>query len=191
MAQTVAYSVSGLSNASHTLTVAATGTKDAASGGAWIWVDAFDVTVTTTTTASPNITPPSSPPSAPTRVEQNASSVADTGGSWFTNTTAPCSGGSCVLSMDTNARATLTFTGTAVKWIGYRDQWSGIARVYIDGALQATIDTYASPSQGQAVLYTASGLASGVHTFAIEVAGSHGTASGGSWVWVDAFDVTP
>ncbi len=93
--------------------------------------------------------------------------------------------------MDANARATITFTGTGVKWIGYRDQWSGIARVYVDGVLQTTIDTYASPAQGQAVLYTASGLASGTHTMAIEVAGSHGASSGGSWVWVDAFDVNP
>jgi hypothetical protein len=57
--------------------------------------------------------------------------------------------------------------------------------------LQATIDTYASPAQGQAVLYTASGLVSGVHTFVVEAAGSHDSVSGGSWVWVDAFDVTP
>jgi hypothetical protein len=93
--------------------------------------------------------------------------------------------------MDTGARATVTFTGTGAKWIGYRDQWSGIARVYVDGVLQATIDTYASPSQGQAVLYTAAGLTGGVHSLTIEVAGAHGAMSGGSWVWVDAFDITP
>ena len=95
------------------------------------------------------------------------------------------------MSMDTNARATVTFTGTGVKWIGYRDEWSGNARVYIDGILKATIDTYASPSQGQTVLYTATGLASGAHSLAIEVAGTHDAVSKGSWVWVDAFDVTP
>jgi hypothetical protein len=93
--------------------------------------------------------------------------------------------------MDANARSTVTFTGTGVKWIGYRDEWSGIARVYVDGVLNATIDTYASPSQGQAVLYTATGLVSGVHSLAIEVAGAHSAASAGSWVWVDAFDITP
>ncbi len=197
LSQTVVYSVSGLTNVSHTITIAVTGTKDAASGGEWVWVDAFDVTVVSTTTAT---TPSTSTtthasttttPAAPARIEQNASAVALTGGTWYTNTTAPCSGGSCVLAMDTNARATLTFTGSAVKWIGYRDQWSGIARVYVDGVLQATIDTYASPAQGQAVLYTASGLVSGVHTFVVEAAGSHDSVSGGSWVWVDAFDVTP
>ena len=93
--------------------------------------------------------------------------------------------------MDPNARATLTFSGTAVSWIGYRDEWSGIARVYIDGGLQTTVDTYLTPSKAQAVLYTASGLAQGTHTIAIEATGAHGAASAGSWVWVDAFDVTP
>ncbi len=93
--------------------------------------------------------------------------------------------------MDSNARATLTFTGTAVSWIGYRDEWSGVARIYLDGVMQATIDTYAFPSQARAVLYTATGLAGGVHTLAIEVTGTRNATSGGSWVWVDAFDVTP
>jgi len=191
LAQTVVYSVSGLSNASHNLTIVAAGTRDAKSGGAWVWVDAFDVSVPSTTTTSSPAPAVSTPPSTPIRIEQNASAVVYTGGTWFTNTTAPCSGGSCVLSMDTNARATVTFTGTGVKWIAYRDQWSGIARVYVDGVLTATVDTYASPAQGQAVLYTAAGLASGVHSLAIEVAGTHDAVSQGSWVWVDAFDITP
>jgi hypothetical protein len=95
------------------------------------------------------------------------------------------------MSMDPNARATLTFTGRAVSWIGYRDQWSGIARVYVDGVIQGTIDTYAASTQAQAAVYTASGLTDGTHTLEIEVTGTHSAASGGSWVWVDALIVTP
>jgi hypothetical protein len=95
------------------------------------------------------------------------------------------------MATDPNARATVTFTGTAVSWIGYRDQWSGNARVYVDGILKATIDTYSSTSQTQTTLYTATGLGSGVHSLAIEAAGTHDAASQGSWVWVDAFEVTP
>ena len=189
--QAVVYSLRGLSNASHNLTLVVTGTRNAKSGGAWIWVDAFDVSTTSTNSTTPPPPATSTVSSTPTRTEQNAPAVVYSGGTWFTNTTAPSSGGSAALSTDANARATLTFTGTSVKWIGYRDEWSGTARVYVDGVLKATIDTYASPSQGQAVLYTATGLASGVHSLAIEVAGAHGAASAGSWVWVDAFDITP
>jgi len=190
-AQAVLYSLSGLSNGSHDLTLLVTGTRNARSGGAWVWVDAFEVSVPSTTTKTEPSPASSTPSSAPIRIEQNAPSVVYTGGAWFGNGATSNSGGSAGLSMDANARATVTFTGTTVKWIGYRDQWSGKARVYVDGALDATIDTYASPSQAQTVLYTATGLASGTHSLAIEVAGTHGAGSGGSWVWVDAFDITP
>jgi hypothetical protein len=190
-AQAVVYSLSGLSNASHSLTLVVTGTRNAKSGGAWVWVDAFDVSVPSTTTTTAPSPAALTASSTPIRIEQNASAVVYSGGAWFTNTTSPSSGGSAVLSTDGNARATVTFTGTAVKWIGYRDEWSGNARVYVDGVLKATIDTYASPSQAQAVLYTATGLGSGVHSLTIEVAGTHDAVSAGSWIWVDAFDITP
>src|SRR5579864_3785624 len=189
-AQAVEYSVSGLSNAAHSLTIEVTGQYDSKSSGAWVWVDAFDVTTVSSTPASS--TPPApAPTSTPIRIEQNSSAVAYTGGTWFPKTYAWASGGTIVMSMDTNARATLTFTGTAVSWIGYRDQWSGIAQVYVDGVIQGTIDTYAASAQTQASVYTASGLTDETHTLAIEVTGTHNAVSGGSWVWVDAFVITP
>src|SRR5439155_27084913 len=32
------------------------------------------------------------------------------------------------------ARASFTFTGTTIRWIGFRSFWSGIANVYLDGS---------------------------------------------------------
>jgi len=189
-AQAAEYSASGLSNAAHSLTIEVTGQHDSKSSGAWVWVDAFDVTTVSSTSTSSPPTPPSSS-ATPTRIEQNSSAVVYTGGTWFPKTYAWASGGTIVMCMDTNARATLTFTCTAVSWIGYRDQWSGIAQVYVDGVIQGTIDTYATSAQTQAAVYTASGLTEGTHTLAIEVTGTHNAVSGGSWVWVDAFLVTP
>jgi hypothetical protein len=182
-AQAALYSVSGLSNAAHSLKLVVTGKRDASSQGDWIWVDAFDVTIPSTSATAASLTP--------TRIEQNGSAVVYSGGTWFPKTYAWASGGTIAMSTDTNARATVTFTGTAVSWIGYRDQWSGNARVYVDGILRATIDTYAALPKTYSVLFAATGLASGVHALAIEVAGTRNAGSGGSWVWVDAFDVTP
>jgi hypothetical protein len=195
LAQTTVYSITGLNNASHTLSLVVSGTRSASSQGDWVWVDAFDVTVPATTNSS-TATAASSPvvapaTSTPIRVEQNGSAVTYTRGTWFPKSYAWASGGSIAMAADANARATVTFTGTAVKWIGYRDQWSGNARVYVDGILMTTVDTYASPAQTQATLYSATGLARGVHSLAIEVAATHDAGSGGNWVWVDAFDVTP
>jgi hypothetical protein len=45
-AQATQYSVSGLSNATHTLTIVVTGNCNAQSAGDWVWVNAFDVTQT-------------------------------------------------------------------------------------------------------------------------------------------------
>ena len=191
-AQAVQYSISDLSNGSHTLTIVPKGQQSAASAGSWVWVDAFEVTTGSTT---PVVNPPvvTDPPisTAPFRIEQSAAAVVYTGGTWSTNTTAPSSGGSAKLSMDPGARATVTFTGTAVNWLAYRDQWSGMARVYVDGVLKSTVDTYNSPARGQQVMYSITGLTRGTHTLAIEVVGQHSKKSGGNWVWVDAFDVTP
>ena len=172
------------------MTIVVTGQRDSKSSGAWVWVDAFDVT-TVSSTPAPTAPPPPPPASTPIRIEQNSSSVVYTGGTWFPKTYGWASGGTIAMCMDPNARATLTFTGTAVSWIGYRDQWSGIARVYVDGVMKGTIDTYAASAQTQAAVYTASGLTEGIHTLAIEATGTHNAVSGGSWVWVDAFVFTP
>ncbi|MBI4465694.1 MAG: putative Ig domain-containing protein, partial [Acidobacteria bacterium] len=128
------------------------------------------------------------PPTSAARFEQDNAAISYSG-TWYNNTLSGHSAGSSGLSMDAGSRSTFTFNGTAVRWLGYRDEWSGIARVYLDGQFKATVDTYASPSQFQAVLYSTTGLTSSTHTLVIEGTGTRNSASGGSWIWVDAFDV--
>ncbi len=185
-AQKAQYSVDGLTNGAHTLNIVAKGQHSATSQGAWVWIDAFDVTAGSAPAAVPVPQPAAA---TPVRIEQNDKAIVYAG-TWAANKTAPSTAGS-VLSMDKNARATLTFTGTGVTWIGYRDQWSGIANVYIDGVLKSKVNTYLSPAAGKTPLYAITGLPSGSHTLTIEVTGTHSGASGGSWIWVDAFDVMP
>jgi hypothetical protein len=110
---------------------------------------------------------------------------------WHLNTYSGHSGASATLAMNGGCRATFSFTGTAVGWVAYRDEWSGIARVYVDETLRAEIDTYVSPQRAQASIYAISGLPAGPHTLTIEVTGSKNPASGGTWVWVDAFETPP
>src|SRR5436309_9310337 len=183
-AQTPIYSITGLTQASHTLTIEVTQTNNSSSGGAWVWVDAFDVVSTTDGGGTP-------PPPTPFRLEENNAAVAYSGGAWSVSSFAGYSGGRAVYAKDAYARATVTFTGTAVSWIGYRDQSSGIARVYIDGSAIASIDTYASSSKAQAVIYQRTGLQPGTHTLTIEATGRKNRKSRGYWIWTDAFDITP
>ena len=140
--------------------------------------------------------PPAGPPTpAPTttatvvRYEQDNPAI-QLSGNWLPNSGAFNSGGSSILAMDQGSQARFTFTGTGVQWIGYRDAWSGIAQVYLDGALQGTIDTYSAGQQAQAVVYAISGLGNTSHNLTLVVAGTRNANSGGTWVWVDAFDVS-
>src|SRR5206468_9029255 len=101
-------------------------------------------------------------PSGPTRVEESDPNVVYTG-VWLTQRRSDLSGGSIVESPYPISTASMTFTGTGVRWIGFKAVWGGIAQVYLDGAPQATVDTYAPTEQAQAVMYTATGLAAGPH----------------------------
>jgi hypothetical protein len=187
-AQYASYTVSGLTSGQHTVSIAPTGRKSSSSGGAWVWIDAFDVTTAVTSSSSGSA--PSTNQGTPLtfRVEQDGAGITYTG-AWLLNTLASHSGGTAVLAVDAGARATFAFHGTGVSWIAYRDAWSGIARVYMDGALKGSIDTYSSADIAQSSMYTVSGLASGNHVLVIEVTSQKNTSSGGAWVWVDAFDV--
>jgi hypothetical protein len=167
--QAVLFSAGDLAPGSHTLAVEATGTRNALTGGAWVWLDAFEVTA---------------------RVQQDDPAVTYSG-FWLDHPHPLHSGGSAIMAMDPGARASFNFSGTAVSWIGLRDEWSGIARVYLDGTLRAEIDTYASPAQAQTVVYTLSELPAREHTLAIEAAGRSHPLSLGNWIWVDAFETQP
>ena len=87
------------------------------------------------------------------------------------------------------ARATLAFTGTSVRWVGYRGPIGGIARVFLDGDFVGQVDTYAAEETAQAILYEASGLAAGAHVLAIEVTGEMNLLAQNPFIAVDAFDI--
>jgi Beta-propeller repeat/Putative metal-binding motif len=122
------------------------------------------------------------------RVEQGDLAV-QYAGPWFSNTYAGHSGGDAVQAIDPGSRVAMTFSGTGVRWIGYQDEWAGIAKVYMDGFFVTTVDTYAAPSKAQSVLFARDGLAPGLHTIIVECTNTKNPLSGGGSIWVDAFDV--
>ena len=179
--QKVLFQASGLAPGAHTFSIEVTHERGPGTDGSWVWIDAFDI----------EGTPVAGGVSAGTgRIEQNNAAMTFTG-RWFANNNPALSGGSAALAVDAGSRATLAFTGSGVSWITYQDQWSGMARVYVDGDVKTTIDNYASPARTGVAAYTIGGLGSGAHTITIEVTGTRSANSQGSWVWIDAFDVTP
>lgn len=178
--QKVLFTARGLASGPHTLSIEIMHTRDVNGSGSWVWIDGFDIE--NGSGVSGGITAPTG------RTEQNGAAVNYTG-TWFLNTNPVQSGGTAVLAMDSGSGATVSFTGTGIKWVAYRDAWSGIANIYVDGMLTATVDTYFPTNQAQTDGYTVNGLKAGTHTLTIMVTGTHSANSSGSWIWVDAFDV--
>jgi len=159
------------SNGSHVLTAVA---RDAAGNR----TTSAPVTVTVSNTA-PTV-----------RYEETDPSIAYTAG-WRPDAHGSLSGGAAAASNTPNARATFTFTGTSVSWIGGRSFETGIARVSLDGSFVAEVDTYSKTVEVQVPIFTAVGLANTSHTLMIEVTGRKNLAATAPWVLVDAFDVPP
>jgi len=171
--QAVVFSSAQLADANHTLTIEATGLKNAASSAARVVVDAFSVT-----------TPG-------TRYEQTEAAVTYAGDWTHGNLNRAWSMGTVAVGNAAGAQATFAFTGTSVSWIGTRKSTTGIARVYLDGAFVTEVDTY-GPSDGlQKTVFRATGLANTAHTLTIEATGRKHPASSSAYVVVDAFDVRP
>ena len=178
--QHAVYAIHGLSSDTHTLTIEVTHERAGKTEGSWVWLDAFDIE---------NGKPlPSGVTAGSGRVEENNPALVFTG-RWYPNANPDHSGGGAVLATDAGSRATVAFNGTGVSWMAYRDEWCGVARVYVDGDLKVTVDTYLSPSHPRTVPYTIEGLAPGTHTLTIEATGTRNESSKGSWIWLDSFDV--
>ena len=85
-----------------------------------------------------------------TRIEQNDPSVTYSG-NWYSNNNAANTGVVAALTNTGGSRATITFNGTGISWIGVLDGWSGLATVYLDGQMKV-IDTYAAVTRYQQVI---------------------------------------
>jgi hypothetical protein len=178
--QTTLFEAHGLANGPHTISIEVLHVRDGNTSGSWVWIDGFDIENGTVVAGGTSATTG--------RVEQNDPALSYIG-TWFLNTNPSQSAGTAALATDRGSRVTINFTGTGIRWIAYRDAWSGIANVYLDGSLQGAIDTYVPVDQTQSTGFEIGGLEPKAHTLSIEVTGTKSAKSGGSWVWVDAFDV--
>ncbi len=93
-------------------------------------------------------------------------------------------------SQQTGASVSVTFTGTAVQWIGPKNTNGGIAAVSVDGASPTYVDTY-DPccKEFQQVLFADTGLTQGTHTLTITVTGNKDPQSTADTVVIDAINV--
>ena len=124
----------------------------------------------------------------PLRFEQSDRRVVFTG-SWETSEAALVSRDTHLLASGGGSSVTVPFRGSEIAWVGSRGPASGLAEVLLDGASLGTVDLYSSLEIPQAVVWSRTGLADTYHTLTIRVLGTKSTASVGTEVSVDAFDV--
>jgi hypothetical protein len=181
--QKVVFTVSGLAAGPHKLSIEVIDQRGLSNQGAWVWLDAFDIQQGAGVAGG-------LPAATSGRIENDNPHITYTG-VWDVNINPMHSGGSAALATNPGAAASLNFNGTAIAWIAYRDEWSGMASVIVDGQPMGTIDTYLSPGLADTAVYSLTGLPAGNHSLTIQVLGKHNPLSGGNWVWLDAFDIGP
>ncbi len=111
---------------------------------------------------------------------------------WSTVTDATASGGSYQLgtSSSSGTEATYAFSGYGIAWKARTDNLAGKAEVWLDGALQATVDLYSpTPVYPQQPVWSRTDLSNSAHTLTLVVTGTKNAASGGTNVYLDALAV--
>jgi hypothetical protein len=156
----------GLRRKAHTVVLKVTGSKNRASSGTDISVDAFKARATTFSESDPSIT-------------------YDT---WVGLSARGALGRSYRGAPDGGATVTVMFTGTSIDWISSMGPSSGKASVKIDGARMGTVDLY-SPTQIWQSNITFGGLSAGAHTLVIQVLGRKNAASHGTKVSFDGLTI--
>jgi len=124
-----------------------------------------------------------------TRYEQGDSRLRYVG-SWDVLSTSYASGGSYRRAGASGASVVITFDGTAMAWIAKTTSSYGKARVTVDGGIPATVDLYSPATKWRQKVWEVAGLAAGVHTVRIAWTGTRNPASSGTYINLDALDVT-
>jgi hypothetical protein len=140
----VLFTRTGLANGPHTLSIEVPHERDVAGRGSWVSIDRFDIQNGTGVVGGFV--------AGPGRVEETNGVLTITG-VWFSNNHASHSAQGAIMSNKPGSTVTIRFRGSGISWIANRDGWSGIARVFLNGAPQMGIDTYRFPGQAQSILY--------------------------------------
>lgn len=184
----------------HTITVVRSGGRNAASSGTNLIIDAFLVksdgarpAATATQTPLPPATPaPATPKPAATAVGagtyENSSTSLKYSGKWSRMSSGSDSGGSSEY-LNAAGSLSLTFTGSAVRWLSRTTPSAGTAHVYLDGVKVATVDRYSKSTLYKQVVFERTGLTDTEHVIQIVRSGSKNASSSGGNLMVDALVV--
>jgi hypothetical protein len=175
-AQALSWTSPVLASGSHTLTIVATGNKNAASAGSTIAIDRAQVNT--------------APVAAETVVDGNVKGTGTgqfnySSGWGFTTGVSDMYAGTANWSPTAGQTATFAFAGTQIKLYTVRDTDQGIMSVAVDNATPVDVDDYAASRNAAGLTWTSPALAAGNHTLRISVTGRKNAASSGTTIAID------
>jgi hypothetical protein len=97
-------------------------------------------------------------------------------GDWNGASTSAFSAGSVRSSTDAGASFRTTFTGRGIAWVSTLGSSHGAARVYVDGVLVTTVNTYSKTTLHRRIVFARTWSTVGTHTLRIVVVGTAGHA---------------
>ncbi len=159
--QQILWRVGGLAPGEHELEIRALGSAASGSRGERVGIDGFDVSGTVLSASRPAAFSP---------VEEDDARLSASG-VWKTARNTAMSSGGYTYSTDPQGVLTVAFEGTGLRWIGPRSPGHGMATVYVDGKHLASPSQQASTTTYRQEIWSISGLAPGLHTAEIRVAG--------------------
>ncbi len=169
------YDTGPLPEGDYTLVIKPDGTKNAASSGYAIDIDALDIFGELT--AAP----------APTRYQQAESNLTYVG-SWRTGYSAGASLGSYIY-LNSGGSVTVSFDGTYLAWVAKKSNQYGVAWVRLDGGTPQSVDLYSATTMYKQTVWNTGVLAPGTHTLCISWSGFKNPKSYATNVGFDAFDI--
>ena len=172
------FTLSGLADAQHRVTVRVLGIRNAASSSAVIVIDAIDVTgeALDATVADPEILVGGA--------EDNDSRLVWQG-LWTSGSSTAASGGTYRYASIIGSYVDMMFTGSSVAWIGTMSPGSGTAEVFLDGVSLGIVDAYSPTTRYGQVVWFADNLADGRHRVTIKATGQRNTLATGSRITID------
>ena len=172
------WSSSTLTNASHTLKVRVTGTRNTSSTENWATVDKVVISKAT----------------VDDRTTGTGSDNFNYTGTGWGNATGSNTGeylGTNTYSKTTDNYVTFTFTGTKLEVFGVKAPNAGKVAISVDNGTETIVDEYAATRAGDQRIWTSSTLTNGSHTVKLRVTGTKNTSSSDYWVTVDKVVITP
>lgn len=123
------------------------------------------------------------------RMENTDSNIKYTG-TWSKISYSSASGGSIARANSTSSSLAYSFSGTSLKVYALKDTNMGLADIYIDGVKVKQVDLYASSRKYKVNVYEYKPSDNNNHTIKIVPTGKKNSASTGTYVNIDAFDLT-